>query len=218
MKTTQILFLMGALLFSSFNLAQGQQKVQGEEIHLSKLTLEKKKKHTFQGKDSILTVYIDTLIMKDKAALQFYGKKEVNLIIKHAEIGKEAVIYGQGLKNNGTNFDIAIDFDKLGSLYVFARGQNANNGSKTFPNGDGGNVNLIYESEGFTPQTTDKKAKHYIRIDNTEGGLNVTPTAEISNIYARIATSSPGLRGLPQGQIYSGSPGKKGQVVLKQKE
>lgn len=218
MKTTQILVLIGAIFFSSLNLVQAQQKSEDEVIHLSKLVIEKKKKKTFQGRDSIMTLHIDTLIMKDKAALQFYGKKDVNLIVKHAVIGKEAIIFGQGLKNNGTNFNIDMDFDALSSLFIFARGQNANNGSKTHPNGDAGNVTLVYESQGFTPQTTDKKGDHYIRIDNTEGGLNVTPSSDVANIYSRIATSPAGLRGLPQGQIYSGSPGKKGEVVIKAKE
>jgi len=218
MKKTQILFLLGALLFSSLNLVQAQKKIQPEEIHLNKLTLEKKKKHSFQSKDSTLTVYIDTLIMKDKSTLQFFNKKDVNLVVKHAFIHKDAAIYGQGMKNNGTNFNIDIDFNELGSLYILAQGQDANNGSKTFPNGDGGNVTLTYSNSGITPQTTNKKEKHYLQINNTEGGLHVTPTSEIRNIYSRIALSAPGLRGLPQGQIYSGSPGKKGETVIKTKE
>lgn len=214
---TKFLFLIGALFFSSSHVVQAQQKSKEDVIHLDKLTIEKKKKHSFQGRDSILTVYIDTLIMKDKASLQFFGKKDVNLIVKHADIGKEAVIYGQGLKNNGTNFDINVDFEKLGSLYVIAKGQTANNGTKTFPNGDGGNVKLIYEADQFDIQTVDKKAKHYIHIDNTEGGLNITPSSDVANIYSRIATSPGGLRGLPQGQIYSGSAGKKGETVVEKK-
>jgi len=218
MKTSKILVFLGVVLFSFLNVTQAQEKTEGEVIHLNKLVIEKNKKHSFQGRDSVVTVYIDTLIMKDKASLQFFAKKEVNLIVKNADIAKEAVIYGQGLQNNGTNFDIAVNFDKLGSLYVIARGQNAMNGTRTFPNGDGGNVTLVYESTGFEPQTTDKKGKHYIHIDNTEGGLNVTPSTELANIYSRVAMSAPGLRGVPQGQIYSGSPGKKGTVVIKAKE
>lgn len=218
MKTIKFLLITGTILFGPLNLVHAQQKTEGEVIHVQKLTLDKKKKQVYQGRDSVLTLYIDTLVMKDKSTLQFFGKKDVNLIVKHADIANDVAFLGQGLKNNGTNFNIDIDFDKLGSLYIVARGQNANNGSKTFPNGDAGNVTLVYESDGFTPQTTNKKGKHYIKIDNTEGGLNVTPTSEISNIYSRIALSAPGLRGLPQGQIYSGSPGKKGEVVVKAKE
>lgn len=217
MRTIQVLLILCTLTLGTLNPVKAQQKKEGEHIHLSKLTVEKKKKHNFQGRDSILTVHIDTLIMKDKSSLQFYGKKDVKLVVKHAIIDDQVAFYGQGLKNNGTNFDIDINFDKLGSLYVFAKGQTANNGSKTYPNGDGGNVTFVYKSDNFKVQTTDKKAKHYIRIDNTEGGLNVTPTSDVANIYSRIATSSPGLRGLPQGQIYSGSPGKKGTIIFKEK-
>lgn len=219
MKKVKYLYIVLAVLVSStVSIAQEIQNKNEEVIHLSKLSLEKKKKKNFQGRDSILTIYIDTLVMKDKSALQFYGKKQVNLYIKHADIGKEAVIYGQGLKNNGTNFNIDIDFKKLNSLYILARGQNAFNGTKTDPNGDGGHVSLMYEAMGFVPQTTNKKEKHYIHIDITEGGLNVTPSTDLHNIYSRIATAPRGLRGLPQGQIYSGSPGKKGSSEVKAKD
>ncbi len=217
MKTKLVLLLISFLLLITSESILAQEKTQGETIHLSKLELNKKQKKTFQGRDSILTLTIDTLIMKDKSTLQFFGKKEVNLIVKQAYLGKDVAFYGQGIKNNGTNFNIDIDFDALSSLYIFATGQNAMNGSKTFPNGDGGNVTLTYTSEGFEPQTTNKKEKHYIRIENTEGGLNVVPTSDVTNIYSRIAISGPGLRGLPQGQIYSGSPGKKGTITITKK-
>lgn len=217
MKTKLVLFLVSIFLLSNSQLVQAQEKQQGEVIHLDKLILNKKQKKAFQGRDSTLTLAIDTLIMKDKSVLQFFGKKEVNLIVKQAYLGKDVAFYGQGIKNNGTNFNIDIDFDALSSLYIFAGGQNAMNGSKTFPNGDGGNVLLTYSSKGFDPQMTNKKDKHYIRIENTEGGLNVVPTSDVANIYSRIAISGPGLRGLPQGQIYSGSPGKKGTITVNKK-
>lgn len=217
MKTKLVLFLVSIFLLSNSQLVQAQEKQQGEVIHLDKLILNKKQKKAFQGRDSTLTLAIDTLIMKDKSVLQFFGKKEVNLIVKQAYLGKDVVFYGQGLKNNGTNFNIDIDFEALSSLYIFAGGQNAMNGAKTFPNGDGGNVILTYSSKGFEPQTTNKKEKHYIRIENTEGGLNIVPTSDVANIYSRIAISGPGLRGLPQGQIYSGSPGKKGTITINKK-
>lgn len=201
--------------FNAYSYGQTLNKKEGEIVRISRLNLDKKKKKTFQGRDSVLTVYIDTLIMKDKSTLQFFGKKEVKLIINYADIGKQAAIYGQGLKNNGTVFSIDVDFEKLNSLYIFARGQDAFNGTKTFPNGDGGQVILTYNSKGIIPQTINKKDKHYIHIDVTEGGLHVTPSTELHNIYSRIASSPSGLRGLPQGQIYSGSPGKKGSIVIK---
>lgn len=190
---------------------------QTSEIHLGKLVLNKKEKKIFNDRDSSTVVYIDTLIMKDKSSLQFYGKKDVKLIVKHAEIGDRAFISGMGAQNNASNFDVDINFKKLGSLYVIARGQDANNGMRTYPNGDAGNVTLVYDPTGITPQKEDKKQKNYLYVDVTPGGLHVIPNSEISNIYSRIAMSSPGLRGLPQGQIYSGSPGKEGKVIIKSK-
>jgi len=185
--------------------------------HFDKLVLKKKEKKMFSDRDSSSVVYIDTLIMKDKSSLQFFGKKDVKLVVKHAEIDNQAMIMGQGGQNNGSNFDIAVNFQKLGSLYIIARGQDAMNGTKTFPNGDAGNVTLTYDSAGIVPQSTNRKAKNYVLTDVTPGGLHVTPSAELNNIYGMIARAPQGLRGLPQGQIYSGSPGKEGKVVIKGK-
>lgn len=187
------------------------------DLHITKLVLNKKEKKIFNDRDSSTIVHIDTLIMKDKSSLQFYGKKDVKLFVRYAEIGDKAFISGQGGQNNASNFDIDINFEKLGSLYIIARGQDANNGMHTYPNGDAGNVKLVYDPAGITPQTTNKKQKNYLFVDVTPGGLHVTPSTEISNIYSRIATSAPGLRGLPQGQIYSGSPGKEGKVTIQRK-
>lgn len=194
-------------------------EAQVNEQHFEKLELKKKEKKVFsdRARDSSSTIYIDTLIMKDKSSLQFYGKKDVKIIVKYAEIGNRVFFSGQAGQNNASNFDIDINFQKLGSLYIIARGIDASNGTRTFPNGDAGHVVVTYDQRGITPQTTDRKAQQYMMVDVTEGGLRVTPTSDIGNIYSRIATSSPGLRGLPQGQIYSGSPGKKGKVEIKSK-
>lgn len=190
---------------------------QTRDVHIGKLELGKKEKKVFNDRDSSAVIYIDTLIMKDRSSLQFYGKKDVKLVVKYAEIGDRAFISGQSRMNNASNFDIDINFKKLGSLYVIARGQDANNGMRTDPNGDAGIVNLVYDPAGITPQSVNKKQKNYLMVDVSPGGLHVTPSAEISNIYSRIATSAPGLRGLPQGQIYSGSPGKEGKVIIQSK-
>lgn len=212
MKVNKTLGLI-AFMIALCSIAIGQTN----EQHLGKLILNKKEKKIFNDRDSSSTIYIDTLIMKDRSSLQFYGKKDVKLVVKHAEIGDKTFISGQGAQNNASNFDIDINFAKLGSLYVIARGQDANNGMRTDPNGDAGNVTLLYEPTGTIPQTTNKKQKGYLFVDVNPGGLRVTPSSEISNIYSRIAMSSPGLRGLPQGQIYSGSPGKEGKVTIKSK-
>jgi hypothetical protein len=205
-----------ALLFSSLILLSHAQT---PETRISKLVLEKKEKKVFseRDKDSSSVLYIDTLIMKDRSSLQFFGKKEVKIVVNHAEIGNRVFISGIAGKNNASNFDMDINFQKLGSLYVVARGQDAMNGTRTDPNGNAGNVNLVYHSAGIVPQTTDKKAKNYLHTDVTPGGLRVTPTTDLRNIYDQIKRSAPGLRGVTQGQIYSGSPGREGKVTITSK-
>ncbi|RZF61657.1 hypothetical protein [Sphingobacterium corticibacterium] len=209
MKITHILSIVFLFLGSSFlSIAHAQQE------HIARLELGKKKKKTFNSRDSSAVIYIDTLIMKDKSSLQFYGKKDIKLVVKHAEIGKGAFISGIGGQNNASDFDIDINLNKLGSLYVIARGQDAMNGTKTDPNGDGGNVSFKYDPNGITPQTADKKQANYVYIDVSAGGRAINPVSDLNQIYSRIAMSAPGLRGMPQGQVYSGSPGKEGNAVI----
>lgn len=185
-----------------------------QEEHIARVELGRKQKKTFNSRDSSAVIYIDTLIMKDKSSLQFYGKKDVKLVVKHAEIGKNAFISGIGGQNNASNFDIDINLQKLGSLYVIARGQDAMNGTKTHPNGDGGTVNFKYDPSGITPQSDEKKQKGYVYIDVSAGGRAINPVTDLNQIYSRIAMSAPGLRGMPQGQVYSGSPGKEGKATI----
>src|SRR5690606_21393278 len=195
----------------------GTLSAQTTTQHFDKLVLKKKEKKVFSDRDSSSVIHIDTLIMKDKSSLQFFGKKDVTIVANYAEIGDQVMIVGQAGQNNGSNFDIEANFQKLGSMYIIARGRDAMNGTKTFPNGNAGNITLTYDPSGVTPQTSDKKAKNYLLPDVTPGGLHVTPTAELNNIYSMIARAPRGLRGVPQGQIYSGSPGKEGVVVIKSK-
>lgn len=185
--------------------------------HIPRLVLEKKDKEVFNRGDSSLVLKIDTLVMHNRSKLEFFGKKDVKLEIGYAEIGENVLITGQDGKNNATDFDIDVHFGELGSLSVIARGIDAFNGTKTHPNGDGGTVNIRYANQGIVPQTEDKKSPHYLNVDVKPGGLRVNPNSEINQIYGRISLSSPGLRGLPQGQIYSGSPGKEGTVSLQAK-
>lgn len=186
--------------------------------HIDKLVLKKKKKHIFSDRDSSAIIYIDTLIMGDRSSLQFFGKNEVTLRVKHAEIGDRAFFLGQAGQNNASDFDIDIKFDQLGSLYIVARGRDALNGTKTHPNGDAGQVHLVYDPAGITPQTTDRDAKHYVKVDVSPGGQRVTPSADLNNIYDMIARAPRGLRGVPQGQIYSGSTGQEGTVTIESRE
>lgn len=209
MKTISVLLLLVAV-----GTAYAQDT---STIHIPKLEISKKKKHVFGGKDSSLIVHIDTLIMKDKSQLVFFGKKDVRLHVGHADIDKRAYIFGSDGKNNGTDFEIDMRFEKLGKLYVLAGGQDANNnGSRTHPNGDGGDVVFSYDSGGVVPQTEDKKSPHYLQIDTRAGGYRVNPQNDLRNIYSLINTGSGRpLGNLAQGRVYSGSPGKDGKSTVK---
>jgi len=185
-----------------------------ETQHISKLEIGKKAKKNIDSRDSTVVMHIDTLIMKDNSSLSFYGKKNVKLTIGYAEIGNKATMYGTDGKNNGANFDIHANFQKLGSLYIIAKGDDAFNGTKTFPNGNGGKVKVTLTNGSIKPQTTNKKATNYIYGDVVAGGRAVNANTDLRNIYDRIKSAPTGLRGLPQGQIYSGSPGTEGTFEL----
>ncbi|MCA5006552.1 hypothetical protein [Sphingobacterium bovistauri] len=212
MKFTAIM----TIIFS-ISISLGNVNAQTNEIKISKLILNKKEKKVFSSRDSSAHIYIDTLIMNDRSSLQFFGKKDVKISVGYAEIGHRVFISGIAGKNNASNFDLDFNFGKLGSLYIVARGQDANNGMKTDPNGDAGNINLVYNAQSVVPQTEDKKGKNYLHTDVNPGGLRVIPTSDLRNIYDQIKRSAPGLRGVPQGQIYSGSIGKEGKVTISSK-
>jgi len=200
-------------LIASLSVAfAAQAQVQTE--HISKLEIGKKAKKNFSDRDSSVVLHIDTLIMGDRASLMFYGKKDVKLVIGYAEIGNQASISGTDGKNNGSNFDIDVNFQKLGSLYLIAKGDDAFNGTRTNPNGNGGKVKINLAPTSIKPQQTDKKAKQYLYADIKAGGRAVNATSDLRNIYDRIKVSPGGLRGLPQGQIYSGSPGIDGTIEI----
>lgn len=204
------LIIIGVLLGSSVLAVHAQT----EEIRMERLQLDRKDKKVFSSRDSILTIYIDTLIMGNRSSLQFYGKKQVNLIVKHAELGNRVYFSGIAQKNNASDFDITIKFNQLGSLYIMANGQDATNTTKTHPNGDGGRVTLAYDPSGIVPQEQNRKAKNYLHVDVSPGGRRITPNSDIRVIRSMIASSQNGLRGMPQGQIYSGSPGKEGSAQI----
>lgn len=130
---------------------------EADTVFISKLELLRSKKKVFDSRDSVLVLKIDTLIMEDRAALQFYGKKHVTMVIKHAEIGDRVNFTGRGGQNNASDMDIHIRFNQLGSLYIMADGQDANNGMRTHPNGDGGNVRLYFDPNGIRPQQEQSK-------------------------------------------------------------
>lgn len=193
-----------------------QSYAQSNVEHISKLEIGKKAKKVYNTKssDSTINLHIDTLIMGDKASLMFYANKNVNLTIGHAIIGNNASISGTDSKNNGSNFDIQANFQKLGSLYIVAKGDNAFNGTRTFPNGNGGNIKLSLSENSIVPQRENKKQPNYLQIANEGGGKNVNATSDLRSIYDRVRQAPAGLRGLPQGQIFSGSPGIDGKTEI----
>lgn len=210
------MLLTACLTYSQVATAQDKEEENRIEEHIGKLVLSKKKSKTFRnkGRDSIMTLHIDTLIMKDRASLQFYGLKDVQLNIGYAEIGKDVVFSGIGSKNNASNFDIDINFAKFQSLYVIARGIDAMNGTRTHPNGDGGNVTVHYDPNGLVPQQEDRKSKQHLKIDASAGGRRVNPPTDVALVMSRIGMGGPRMGGIPQGQVYSGSPGLEGKVVV----
>ncbi|WP_245586283.1 hypothetical protein [Olivibacter sitiensis] len=189
--------------------------------HLDKLEIGRKKTEHIQvrNRDSSFTLSIDTLIMKDRATLSFLSAKKVTLKVKHAFIEGKAYITGTDNKNNGSHMDIYMGLDKLKSLYVLTAGRDANNGFKTFPNGNGGNVNFYYLQSAIEPQTDDEKADNYLRVDNRAGGYKVVPQRDLAIVYSQIAAGirvgNGRLGSTPQGQIYSGSPGRDGKTEIK---
>lgn len=185
--------------------------------HIVKLEINEKKRELFSGGDSILNLHIDTLVMHDRAQLVFLDKKKVSVTINHAIMERRAYIFGTDGKNNGTDFDLNIRFEKLGALYILAGGRDAyNSGARTHPNGDGGTINLVYDKTGISPQTKDSKAPHYLRIDTRAGGYNVNPQNDLRNIYGLINSGPIGrpLGRLSQGVVYSGSPGTDGKSTI----
>lgn len=205
-----------AIFITLTSLTAFSQSEDRKTIHLPKLEIENRDNEVFSLGDSSMTIHIDTLIMGNRASIRFVGKKDIELVVQHAFIGKRASIYGNDGKNNGTNFDIDIRFDELGSLFVLAGGMDANNGFRTHPNGDGGNVSITYNEDGIVPQTENKRDAHYLAVDTRAGGYRNNPHSEIRSIYGRINPSIIGrpLSGLQQGMIYSGSPGKDGDVEI----
>lgn len=200
-------------IFMGLSSAYAQE---GREKHISKLVLDKKKRESFYNdrKDSTLILRIDTLILNDNASLQFYGLKDVKLVVNHAEIGKKAFISGIGSKNNASNFDIEMNVQKLGSLFVVARGHDAISGMRTDPNGDGGNVRFAYSPAGITPQTDNRRGKNHLHIDASGGGRAINPQTDVRMIMERVGSGIPRVGGLPQGQVYSGSAGRDGKVSV----
>ncbi|HEX8376547.1 MAG TPA: hypothetical protein VF602_01930 [Pedobacter sp.] len=193
------------LLFLPF-LSIGQP--QSTPIRISKIEIDSKKSFYFKEGDSIASIVIDSLIMKDKSQLHFFGKKKVNLIINYAEIGKNVFISGSDNKNNGTELNLSVNLKQLNSLFIDVSGKDARSANRRFDNGNGGMVAINYLAAGIKPQTTDKKRSGYLAINNRGGGATVNPQNDVSVLLGQIRNGSGRPLGqLPNGRIYSGNVG-----------
>ena len=203
------------LLLGYMNSAMAMEKDSLQYIQKLEIGKKKRKSFSVNNRDSILILTIDTLIMKDKASLAFYGNKKVRLQVKYAEIPDVAYIIGTDSKNNGSDMDIQMHVGELGGLYIMANGLDANNGTRTYPNGNGGKVTFRYDRKGKIPQQEDKDKPGYLHINTRAGGYRVNPQSDLYNVYSQIRmgtrSGSGRLAGVPQGRIYSGSPGKDGK-------
>lgn len=209
--------LIGLLAMTTF-VVQSQTISSNKPVkRIGKLIIDAKKSFSFGGNDSTGSVLIDTLIMNDKAALKLYGKKNFNLTVLNAFIGKKCYISGTDGKHNGTNLDLVINFEELGDLAIDVGGLDAINGTRTFPNGNGGKLNLTYLDSGIQPQFDKRRQKNFIAMNTRAGGYRVTPQSDLYVIFSRIG----GPRGrplsqLPQGQVYSGAIGRDGKADVKE--
>lgn len=202
------------LLMPACLLAQTKRVTPAKRI--AKLVIDAKDTHTFRGDDSTGNIIIDTLIMKDRSTLELYKKKNFDLTVLNAFIGKRSRITGTDGRNNGTNLNLAINFKELGNLSIDVNGRDANNGSRTFPNGNGGKLNLEYLDSGIKPQFENKKKDNYVELNTRAGGYRVTPQSDLYVIFSRIGGSRGRPLGqLPQGQVYSGSIGRDGKADIK---
>lgn len=184
---------------------------------ITKLVIDARDSHSFAGNDSSGNVIIDTLIMKDRSRLLLYNKKKFSLTIMNAFIGKRCVIAGTDGKNNGTNLNLAVNFEELETLTINVSGLDANNGTRTFPNGNGGKLNFEYLDSGIKPQFKDRKKNNYVALNTRAGGYRVTPQSDLYGIFSRIGGGRGRPLGqLPQGQIYSGSIGRDGKTDIKE--
>lgn len=185
-----------------------------DTLTLSSLHLDRKDSKSFSGRDSSLVLKIDTLLMGDRSRILFHGKKQVDLYVQHAVIGERVLIRGTDGKNNGTHINLYIGIQRLGDLTIDAAGEDAMNGTKTYPNGNGGNIHVYYAQSGLKPQNASSDLPQYILMKVEGGGKHVNAQSDVGNIVGRISSGNRPLGQLPQGQVYSGSPGLSGEAQM----
>ncbi|PRY16492.1 hypothetical protein CLV24_101338 [Pontibacter ummariensis] len=129
-----------------------------QQKRLSKLEISKKETFVV-GPENVLKV--DTLILHDKATLQFAPRQQGVLEAKVAYVGKKCLITSKGKDGepgkgeqfgtngeNGGDLSLVLGFEKLGSLTIDTRGGNGGDGA----NGKNGYV-------GEEPRTETRTVK-----------------------------------------------------------
>lgn len=184
------------------------------DVHIKKVEVGKNENYAIKNVDSSLVVEIDTLVMSDKASLEFVGVKRANLMVKHARIGKNCVIKGDDGKNNGTNLIFCVNIESLGGLLINVPGLDAKMSNRKVRNGDGGDVEIRYLLSGMKPQFENKKQAGYVEIKNNGGGYLTTPQSDLYSVFSLMRSGSPGrpLGLLTNGVVYSGNVGKNGRT------
>lgn len=209
------------LLLSLTLLISGVRTGFAQKTEMNRLELTKKRVFYIRGGDSSVTLKIDTLIMHTGARIVAMGKKNVIIIARYVETDKKCAVSGDDGRNNGTNFDLRMNFIRLNGLTINASGKNTTGGNRNYPMGHGGNVTIHYLASGLKPQINQRTAENYILV-NTEGGKgSISPNTDLAVIQSQIRSgSTPGrpLSGLRNGTVFQGSDGNNGKVKLESVE
>ncbi len=209
------------LLLGLTLLISGVRTSFAQKMEMSRLELTKKHVFYIRGGDSSVTLKIDTLIMHAGARIVAMGKKNVIIISGYVETDKKCSISGDDGRNNGTNFDLRMNFVSLNMLIINAVGKNTVGGNRSYPMGHGGNVTIHYLATGLKPQISQRTAENYV-IVNTDGGKgSISPNTDLAIIQSQINSgSTPGrpLSGLRNGTIFQGSDGNNGKIKLQSVE
>lgn len=209
----RLVLLMG--LLAPF-LASSQTKLKPKVIEIKKLVIDKRDSYEFDSRDSSVSIFIDTLVMRPDAKIKFFNKKDVTMLVRNAIIDKGAWMGGSDGKNNGTNLKLGIKFLSLKNLTIDVSGQDAKSANRKFDNGNGGNVSIDYLSSGVVPQIQTSKQSAYIEVNNRGGGYRTNPQYDLAVIFGQIRSGSPGrpLGQLANGRVYSGGYGSEGKTTI----
>lgn len=194
---------------------------QAQKIEIHRLELAKKQVYNLRKGDSSASLIIDTLIMHSGSKIKAFGKKTVIIKAAWASVDSKCSISGDDGRNNGTNFDLRMNFSKLNGLIINSQGKNFTSGNRNYPMGHGGNVSIHYLNSGIKPQTMDKSLPGYLMIFTGGGTGSVNPNVDLEIIRSQIRSGSvPGrpLSGLTNGVVFQGSDGNAGKVSMQSVE